>query len=112
MLTGIDAMTAVTSSPVLDHLRNDLALLVADDLDAALRAPGTLERPEHPGDRPAGSGGLDTEPADSVDYLVGMWAFSRELVAAVEALAAATTHPAGVIEPAARPPLPDEPLLR
>lgn len=104
---GIDLMAQMPPSPVLDHLRNDLALLMADDLDAALREPPGGKRPEQP---PGAS--EETAPVDDVDYLVGMWAFSRELVAAVEALAAATTRSGEVVDHGDRQHPPEGPLLR
>lgn len=105
---GVDELAAVRPTPVLDHLRNDLALLLADDLDAALAAAGSLQL------QPSAATADDAEPApaDSVDYLVGLWSFSRELVAAVEALAAATARAAPVVESDTRPEPPDGPLLR
>ncbi|HEY8340330.1 MAG TPA: hypothetical protein VIK95_10700 [Egibacteraceae bacterium] len=107
---GIDDLAARSPSPVLDHLRNDLALLVADNLDAALDPPPAPAHGAH-GD---GTPGEDQEePVTVVDYLVGMWACARETVAGIEAAAAATLPPPGAVTPGpAAPPPTDGPLLR
>lgn len=78
--------SSLPPSPVLDQLRNDLALLLANDLDAALELPPMP--PEIAGaDRP------DPEPATPAHYLLGMWAFAREVLTGIETLAAATLPP-------------------
>jgi len=102
-----DWTAGVPPSPVLDQLRNDLALLLAGDLEdtlALLPIPG----------QPAGAGGAaDDGAATFLDCTLGLWAFSRELVHAVEALAAPTLPDAGEVvaspEPAAEA---TGPLLR
>ena len=82
--------TSVPPSPVLDQLRNDTALLLAEDLEeslALLPIPG----------QPAGTAGAqdpwDDGRADVLDYLVGMWAYGREMSALVEGMAAPTLEP-------------------
>ena len=78
----------MTASPVLDQLRNDVALLLADDLEVALDLvpiPGELR----------GLREDDREPATFVDFMVGLWAFSRELVSTVDELAAPTLEAPG-----------------
>jgi hypothetical protein len=79
---GDGASTAVPS-PVLEQLRNDVALLVADDLESVIALmPIPTEAP---------SGALP-EPQQTVtfmDFMVGYYAFSKEVVAAVEAVAKA-----------------------
>jgi hypothetical protein len=104
-----DWTAGVPPSPVLDQLRNDLALLLAGDLAetlALLPIPG----------QPAGAaGGDDGEPATFLDCALGLWAFSSELVRGVEALATPTLPAAGevVTPPAPEPgPAPAGPLLR
>jgi hypothetical protein len=93
-------------APILDHLRNDLALLLADDLET------TLENPGIPSDV-AGTAGTAPEPATFVDCILGMWAFAREVIRGVEALAAPTLPPAGTVTTGAgRPPEPEGELLR
>lgn len=139
-------------SPVLDQLRNDVALLLAHDLDTNLdlpplppqppggagtgqealarpgapTAPDALTRPGAPAAGPgaasdggAGSGGGDGgggypyPDATFGHYLLGMWAFAREVVGAVEALTAATAEEAGAVAPGPGSPSgPEGPLLR
>jgi hypothetical protein len=87
--------SSLPPSPVLDQLRNDLALLLADDLDAALELPPIP--PEVTGiDRP------EPEPATPAYYLLGMWAFAHEVVAGIEALTAVTRPPSQRVVPGAR----------
>jgi hypothetical protein len=99
-------LSATPPSPVLDQLRNDVALVLADDLAetlALLPIPG-----EAAGER--------AQPLDEwtfADLVLGLWAFSRELVAAVEALAEPTLPPAGEVRVGAAPDeRPDGELLR
>jgi hypothetical protein len=98
--------TGAAPSPVLDHLRNDLALLLAGDLDetlALLPIPGA----------PSTATADDDTSADGVDCLLGMWFYSREMTRAIEALAAGTLEPAGRVVRGDRPrPEPPGPLLR
>lgn len=75
--------SSLPPSPVLDQFRNDLALLLTDDLDAALELP-PMPAEIAGADRPA------PEPATLAHYLLGMWAFAREVVTGIEALAAAS----------------------
>ena len=77
--------SSLPPAPVLDDLRNDLALLAADDLDTVLALPPAP--PEAVGD----DGPLPA-PSTFAEYLVGMWAFAREVVSGIEALVA--TSPA------------------
>jgi hypothetical protein len=84
-------------SPVLDQLRNDLALLLASDLEetlALLPIPGSAA-----GAAAAGGGG----PATFVDCALGLWAFSRELVRAVETLAGPLRAATGTVVPGPEP---------
>ncbi len=90
--------SSLPPSPVLQHLRNDLALLLVDDLDETLELPPLAPEPV------GGDGGPVDEPSTSLDFLVGVWAFSRELAAGVEALAEPTLPPAGRVEPGRTPP--------
>ncbi len=95
-------------SSVLDQLRNDFALLLAEDLAA------TLELMPIPGQM-AGAGGTEPEQEVTfVDTLLGLWAFSSELVQAVELLAAPTlsaSDPAGDIVPGTGPQAEPENIL-
>jgi hypothetical protein len=76
--------SSLPPSPVLDQLRNDLALLLADDLQPTLEL---LPIPAEPSE-----GASAAEPAQStfVDFTLGLWAFSLEVVRAVESMAAPT----------------------
>lgn len=97
----------VPASPVLDQLHNDVALLLADDLET------TLELLPIPSQMTGAPGSQEMEPATFVDCLLGLWAFSGELVRAVEALAAPTLPPPGEVVRAERPGSePESSLLR
>jgi hypothetical protein len=83
-----DWASTMAASPVLDQLRNDIALLLADDLEVVLDLapiPGELR----------GAQADDREPATFIDFMVGLWSFSRELVSAVDELAAPTVDAPG-----------------
>jgi hypothetical protein len=77
-------LAGMPASPVLDQLRNDVALLLASDLADVLAvlpipsttSPGRIED--------------EKEQYTFLDCVLGLWAFSSELVRSVEALAAAT----------------------
>jgi hypothetical protein len=75
-------VSTIPPSPVLDQLRNDIALLLADDLEE------TLELLPIPSQSVGTQTFQDMEAATFVDCLLGLWAFSSELVRSVEALAA------------------------
>lgn len=93
-------LSATPPAPVVDQLRNDTALLLADDLAT------TLELLPIPGE-PAGDRAQPLGDWTVTDLILGLWAFSRELVAAVEALAEPTIAPPGDIAegaPAGEPP--------
>lgn len=100
-----DAVELVPPSPVASDLRNDLALLLADDLDeclddvANLDVGSTLGPVSVPGD------------VDPLDLLVGMWALGRDVADTVEALAAPTLPSRTSVERGDDAPL-DGPLLR
>lgn len=89
---------------LLDQMRNDMALLLSDDL-----APTLQFMPI-----PAHQSGVGAEPAPSnfADCVVGLWAFSRELVQMLESIAAPTMPPATLRESAPTPEPPTGPLLR
>ncbi|WP_298918695.1 hypothetical protein [uncultured Roseobacter sp.] len=69
------------AAPVLDHIRNDLALLLADDLAETIEnVPAPLEnKVRQSGNVPANINFIDT--------LMGLWIHSREIVQSVEAMA-------------------------
>ncbi|MGH7506286.1 MAG: hypothetical protein ACRELX_11570, partial [Longimicrobiales bacterium] len=83
----------VPAAPLLEQLRNDMALLLAPNLGetlALLPIPG----------EPAGALADADEPAtEFLDCLLGMYAFSRDMTGAIEALAAPTREDGGVIVP-------------
>jgi hypothetical protein len=94
-------------SPILDELRNDLALLLADDLEA------TLELMPIPNPMAGAAGSQPPEPVTFVDCLLGLWAFSTELTRLVETLAAPTLWASGEMIASHRPgPEPENALLR
>ncbi len=98
---GLDELAQRAPSPVLQDLRNDVALLLADDLEAELRGPIRPRR---------GAAPPETAPVEVVDYLVGMWACSAETVRVIDAIAGLTPSHEAVV--AAPPSEPDGPLLR
>jgi hypothetical protein len=77
---GEGASSAVPS-PILDQLRNDVALLLADDLE------DTLSAMPIPAEMPTGALPPPQQTVKFLDFIVGYWAFSKELVASVDALA-------------------------
>ena len=84
-----DIAAGLPATPVLDHVRNDLALLLADDLAETLAQPPT---PPAMGSRSAN--GAPGE-ANFLDCMLGIWAHAREITRSVESLAglAATAPP-------------------
>jgi hypothetical protein len=89
--------SAAIPSPVLEHLRNDVALLLAGDLEPILEA---MPIPTQTNTESA------PEPAKVTftDYVLGVWAFSRELVQAIETIAAPTLPPSGQVLAVTQPP--------
>lgn len=100
-----DWISSSVPSPILDHLRNDVALLLADDLEE------TLEMMPIPSQSDSGKG-KEPVPVAFVDFLVGMWAYSTEVVRSVEALAAPTLQAEATIVAGADPAHPEASLLR
>ncbi len=76
-----DWASTMVPSPILDQLRNDVALLLSEDLEATLQF---MPIPSH-------QTGIEKaaapEAASFVDCVLGLWAFSRELVEVVQRLA-------------------------
>lgn len=68
-------------SPILAQLRNDVALLLADDVEDTLKAL------PFPPEAPTTAAPPPQQTVNFLDVVVGYWAFSKELVASVEALA-------------------------
>ncbi|MBX6320841.1 MAG: hypothetical protein IRY94_03350 [Rhodospirillaceae bacterium] len=87
-----DWASALPPSPVLDHVRNDLALLLAADLEETLATtpipPETASRPRR----------VETAPVTFIDCTLGLWAHAREIVGAIETLAAQAPAPRPVRE--------------
>lgn len=89
-----DWASGLPPSPILDHLRNDLALLLADDLEdtlGLLPIPGEAAGEQAPAD--------DGQPASFADCMLGLWAFAREITCAVDALVAASPVAGDVVAP-------------
>jgi hypothetical protein len=74
----------VPAAPLLDQLRNDMALLLAPNLDE------TLALLPIPGEPATGQAGEDEPATEFIDCILGMYAFSREMTSAIDALAAPT----------------------
>jgi len=77
---GENASSAIPT-PILDQLRNDVALLVAEDLENVI---GMLPIPP---EAPTGALPKPQEKVTFMDFILGYWAFSKETAAAIEALA-------------------------
>lgn len=76
-------------APVLDQLRNDMALLLADDVHE------TLDLMPIPPEMTGVRGAEAVPPATFADFLLGWWAFSAESLRAIELLAAPTLDAKG-----------------
>lgn len=82
-------LAGMPASPVIEQLRNDFALLLANDLNDVLAVLPI------PAQSAPSSVKDDQEPYSFLDCALGLWAFSAELVRSVEALAAATASSPG-----------------
>lgn len=100
---------SVPPSPVLDQLRNDTGLLLADDLEETL---ALLPIPAQPAGIRGSEDPWDEERASFLDCMVGMWAYSREVTAIVEGLAAATLPPPNDVRLRSDAAPPGGPVLR
>lgn len=79
---GTDAAwSSFPPSPVLEDLRNDVALLLAHDLEAVLTDLALVDPGEQIGPL------REPQPAECLDLMVGLWAYATEIVAIVEDLA-------------------------
>ena len=76
-----DIAAGLPATPILDHVRNDLALLLAEDLAETLAEPPT---PPALGNR--GTTGAMGE-VSFLDCMLGIWAHARELNRSIESLA-------------------------
>lgn len=80
---GVDAAwSAIPPSPIIEDLRNDLALLLANDLEAVLAEVDRVEPSDHIGPL------REPESCDCIDLVLGLWAWSRELVGVVDEIVA------------------------
>ncbi|MEU9918984.1 hypothetical protein [Streptomyces sp. NPDC051001] len=96
--------SAMPPGPVLQDFRNDLALVLCDDLQEALDLPAVPAEPYGSRDRP------DEEDATGTDFIVGLWVFAEELRAGIAELAAPSDG-ATVVSGKGHPPVAG-PLLR
>ena len=100
-----DLASLVPPTPVFEDLRNDLALLLAPDLDHALGELDALELS-------AGLGLVrEPQPVEVLDVLVGIWMLGRFVGDAVELLAASAPPDTGPGDPDTRD-VQGGPLLR
>jgi hypothetical protein len=95
---GENASGAIPT-PVLDQLRNDVALLVAEDLENVI---GMLPIPA---EAPTGEPSKPQEKVTFMDFILGYWAFSKETAAAIEALAQLGSPTQVEVYPIAKPAL-------
>jgi hypothetical protein len=98
-----DLPSILPPTPVLEDLRNDLALLVAPDLEQSL---AELD------ERSLGTGiglVLEPQPVEVLDMIVGLWVLSRFVGDAVELIAAPAPPGDGPVAAAGSD---DGPLLR
>lgn len=85
---GMDAAwSRFPPSPVLEDMRNDLALLLAVDLEPVIAEVDVIDPAIHVGPL------REAAPIECLDLIVGMWAYSSEIVAVVEALTATAAVP-------------------
>lgn len=82
----------VPSAPLIEQMRNDMALLLAPNLLE------TLALLPIPGEAAGTTVDAEEPPSEFLDCMIGMWSFSREMVATIEGLAAPTKDTDIVIE--------------
>ncbi|WP_426592199.1 hypothetical protein ACPPVS_10415 [Cellulomonas sp. McL0617] len=91
---GIDRWLAtMPASRVLDQLRNDVALLLVDDLAETFDLPPLVAEPTG-ADRPAAP-----ERIDPIDLVVGLWVLAKDTVDLVQALADSSGLPDDAVTP-------------
>lgn len=95
----IDRWTsAMPPSAVLDHLRNDFALLLADDVGEILDLP-----PVPP--EPTGAEGVrEPQTTTALDVILGIWTLAHEIIDGVDALAEPTLPAAERVQVTVAPP--------
>jgi hypothetical protein len=99
-------ISSMPPSPVLEQLRNDVALLLADDLE------DTLQLMPIPGQTVGAQGAKEPQPVTFIDCLLGLWAYSSEVLRSVEALAALAATPREVVDAEKPDPESEGTLLR
>jgi len=77
---GENASTAIPS-PVLEQFRNDVALLLAEDLE------NVISMMPIPPEAPSGALPEPQQTVTFMDFMIGYYAFSNEVVSAVDAMA-------------------------
>jgi hypothetical protein len=82
-----DMAAGLPATPVIEHVRNDLALLLAPDLTETLG-----EIPVPPALKSRGANAPPGE-ANFLDCMLGLWAHAREITRSVEALASLAPPP-------------------
>ena len=87
-----DWASGMPASPVIQQLRNDLALLLSDDLEE------TLQFLPIPSQMAGAEAAPEAAPATFLDCVMGLWAFSTELVRSVDALAGPTLAQVEVVK--------------
>jgi hypothetical protein len=97
--------SSLPSSPVLEQLRNDLSLLLADDVHE------TLDLLPIPPEMAGAHGAGEALPVEFADFLLGWWAFSVEAARAIELVMAPTLEMAGAVRQGQAPET-ESPLLR
>lgn len=87
-----DMAAGLPATPVLEHVRNDLALLLAPNLAETL-----AEAPTPPA---LHSRGADAPPghANFIDCMLGLWIQAREITRSIESLATTATSPPPTLE--------------
>jgi hypothetical protein len=78
--------STIPPSPVMQQMRNDIALVVSDDVAEAI---AQLPIPS----QPSGTRGLP-KPIDAnfLDFTLGLWGYAREVTAALDALVEPTMN--------------------
>ena len=87
-----DMAAGLPATPVVDHIRNDLALLLAPDLAETLSAV-----PIPPALQSRAAGAAPGE-ANFIDCLLGLWIHAREITRSIEGLARLTPAEPPVFE--------------
>ncbi len=98
--------STIPPSPVMQQMRNDIALVAAEDVDDAIAG---LPIPAHP----AGTRGLPNAiEANFLDFTLGLWGYAREVTVALEALAEPTMQRETTIVRAGEPGPEGDAMLR